>query len=85
MTADKLGPTESLECCCCGGGTRGRQWHNRDTGYGMCVSCIAYVKKRGMPDEEILENYGHKGVHYDVEVAERVKSALIFHFAGNWK
>lgn len=73
MTADKLGPTESLECCCCGGGTRGRQWHNRDTGYGMCVACIKYVKDRGMSDEEILSNYGHKGVHYDVGANEALQ------------
>jgi hypothetical protein len=39
-TAAAIGPARWLLCSCCGAETRGRQWHNRDTGYGLCVSCI---------------------------------------------
>lgn len=60
-------PIRELGCCCCGNSTRGRQWWNRDTGYGICPSCIEYVKKQGESDEQIAESYGVKGVHYDVE------------------
>ena len=28
-----------LICCCCNGETYGRQWYNRDTGYGLCSRC----------------------------------------------
>jgi hypothetical protein len=59
---------ESLTCCCCGGGARGRQWHNRDTGYGMCVPCITYVRKQGMTEAEIKDCYGIEGVHWGVPV-----------------
>lgn len=55
-----------LECCCCGSGTLGRQWWNRDTGYGMCPSCIAFVRRKGMSEEEIQCNYGMEGVHWNL-------------------
>ena len=28
-----------LVCCCCGSHTLGRQWWNRDQGFGLCPSC----------------------------------------------
>ena len=55
----------SLECCCCGGGLVGRQWHNRDTGYGLCLGCIDYCM-RGETVETFERNYGLRGVHYDL-------------------
>lgn len=55
----------SLECCCCGGGLVGRQWHNRDTGYGLCLGCIDYCM-RGETVETFERNYGLHGVHYDL-------------------
>lgn len=59
----------SLSCCCCGGWIeRGRQWHNRDTGYGMCVLCIAYVRKKGMGQAEIEDLYGLEDVHWGLEL-----------------
>ena len=54
---------EHKTCCCCGAATIGEQWHNRDLGYGMCESCIVYVRSKGMSDTEILDLYGVKGVH----------------------
>ena len=29
-----------LTCACCGERARGRQWWNRDTGYGVCSRCF---------------------------------------------
>ena len=60
-----VSPIRSLECCCCGNRTRGRQWFNRDTGYGLCVACVEYCK-RGISDDEFRSYYGERGVHFDV-------------------
>src|SRR5690554_239123 len=32
---------QRLRCACCGDMTRGRQWHNRDKGFGLCPRCAA--------------------------------------------
>lgn len=52
-----------LICCCCGGLTRGKQWHNRDKGYGLCSKCAKWLKTRETP-EEMTENYGVEGINY---------------------
>jgi hypothetical protein len=57
-------PVRWLTCNCCGAHTRGRQWFNRDTGYGMCVACIAFVRKQGMSEAEIHDLYGAEGIHW---------------------
>lgn len=54
-----------LHCSCCGNGTAGRQWHNRDTGFGLCRNCIDFCH-RNETDEEFKSCYGERGVHYDV-------------------
>jgi hypothetical protein len=55
---------ESLTCCCCGSGLKGRQWWNRDTGFGLCNGCIAFV---GIKDgEDYADSYGHRGIHWGV-------------------
>lgn len=55
----------SLECCCCGGGAgKWKQHFNRDTGYGVCASCVKWMKERGTSDAEIAENYGKEGVNW---------------------
>ena len=59
-----VGPVLTLECNCCAAATRGRQWWNRDTGYGMCMSCIEWVRSRGMKEEESQNLYGIEGVHW---------------------
>lgn len=61
-------PIRELECCCCGQDTIGRQWWNRDTGYGLCVKCIPYVSK-GQTQEEIESCYGKEGIHYNINPA----------------
>jgi len=62
---DRGAPVRRLLCCCCGMSTRGRQWHDRDTGYGVCMPCIDWAKARGntSPDE-LLNYYGAEGIHY---------------------
>lgn len=54
-----------LTCACCGSETRGRQWHNRDKGYGLCPDCIEFVSKNETP-EAVESMYGKRGTHYDL-------------------
>ena len=56
---------KSLICCCCGERAYGKQWWNRDKGFGLCVRCIPIVN-RGISEQEMESNYGKRGVHYDV-------------------
>lgn len=55
----------TLACCCCGSDTEGRQWHNRDTGYGLCEHCIDHATT-GMSTEEVESAYGKYGIHYGI-------------------
>ena len=59
------GPVRILHCCCCGAATRGRQWYNRDTGYGLCRGCVDRCSRNETP-EEVKSLYGVRGVHYDL-------------------
>ena len=63
---DESKPVRRLICSCCGAATRGRQWHNRDTGYGLCNRCIDYVATR---TEDMDRSHGVLGVHYGLEGA----------------
>jgi hypothetical protein len=69
-------PVRNLECCCCGETTRGRQWWNRDTGYGMCLKCIAYVRSHGDTDEQIHDCYGVEGVHWNIDENPEMREEL---------
>jgi hypothetical protein len=53
---------EHLTCCCCGNGLWGRQWWNRDTGYGLCNGCIEYCGVK--PNEDYNRSYGYRGIHF---------------------
>lgn len=56
-----------LICAVCGASTRGRQWWNRDTGYGICESCA--VEEEARPcnaDGQMRSLYGERGIHYGV-------------------
>ncbi len=65
-------PIQRLSCCCCGEYTRGRQWWNRDTGFGLCPECAEWIKTKGCySDEEFKSIYGIDGVHYNVEGGRR--------------
>ncbi len=57
--------TRHMLCPCCGGRTIGRQWHNQDTGYGLCKNCIDYCTPR-IGEDSMKSVYGVRGVHYDL-------------------
>jgi len=58
-------PIKSLTCCCCGERTKGRQWFNRDNGFGICGSCISKIERK--EDAETVKNcYGVRGIHYNI-------------------
>lgn len=61
---------KTLQCCCCGNGTQGRQWWNRDKGFGLCVSCAERISKTESP-EYMKECYGIEGVHYSIKEEKR--------------
>ena len=63
----KLAKVQTLICCCCGDSTKGRQWFNRDQGYGLCPDCIIDCHAQGSNDA-----YGVEGVHYNLEAAEEI-------------
>lgn len=50
-------------CCICGSGTKGKQWWNRDTGYGCCEQCIVEELARNS-EELVTDYYGKPGVHH---------------------
>lgn len=58
-------PLIKLICSCCYAYTYGRQWYNRDTGFGLCASCATWLRTRESA-EAMKENYGIAGVHYEV-------------------
>lgn len=61
-------PVVNLTCAVCGNGTRGRQWYNRDTGYGLCPRCAEWLRSRkNETPASIRECYGIQGVHYEVQ------------------
>lgn len=74
MTGDKERRTVSsgdvpvlvLACCCCYEDTRGRQWHGRDFGFGLCDECIEIVGAEGVPLGGTHAAYGVRGVHWDL-------------------
>ena len=61
--SDKI---KRLSCCCCGSETKGQQWYNRDTGYGLCDRCAGWLEGKNTTPEEMKSCYGEKGVHYCV-------------------
>lgn len=52
-----------LDCCVCGGGSHGRQWWNRDDGYGICDRCAPEQAEIEGP-KRMESLYGVQGVHY---------------------
>lgn len=62
------GPPRRMLCSCCGGVTSGRQWSNRDTGHGLCISCVDQCM-RGETVESFTSKYGRRGVNFDLQPA----------------
>lgn len=65
-----LDPPVILRCCCCGSIFKGRQWHNRDAGYGLCNGCVDFCRARNT-EQTMLRCYGVYGVHYGVKMGGR--------------
>lgn len=65
-------PIKTLYCCCCGQLTKGRQWWNQDTGYGLCNRCIPW-KKKDYDCSEMERTYGKEGIHYNLPEKKRVQ------------
>ena len=42
--APHTGPVVRMRCACCDGWCYGRQWHNRDTGFGLCGDCATWLR-----------------------------------------
>lgn len=57
-----------LTCACCGESTKGRQYWNRDTGFGLCDSCADYIEEKE-GKEYLVQNYGKDGIHIRVKGA----------------
>lgn len=59
-------PTRRLTCCVCGEPCQGRQWWNRDTGYGLCQACGDTITlTHGAAEAEDMA--GKRGVHWDIK------------------
>lgn len=60
------GTLRYLRCSCCGDDAgRWKQWHNRDTGYGVCLRCVTWFRQDGRETEdEIRRNYGIEGENW---------------------
>lgn len=55
-----------LRCCCCGCETRGRQWWNRDRGFGLCPTCADEYYK---DPREAQSMAGERGYNWDIKDA----------------
>lgn len=54
-----------MTCCCCGDyAGRFEQWHNRDSGYGICATCVDWLRNEGTTEECIKDLYGVEGVNF---------------------
>jgi hypothetical protein len=56
-----------LICNCCGCSTKGKQWWNRDKGYGLCKSCGEWKLKQGQSIEMVQEDAGIRGINWDIK------------------
>jgi hypothetical protein len=60
-----------LICAVCGAGCLGRQWYNRDKGFGLCVACACHLANETRETaESIRDMFGVRGVHYAIPVRD---------------
>ncbi|MPQ56255.1 hypothetical protein [Duganella sp. FT27W] len=62
-----MAKVQQLTCACCGSYHKGRQWWNRDDGYGLCNDCIDDCVTDPMDFLEAGASYGVPGYHYDID------------------
>lgn len=74
------GTLRYLRCSCCGEAAgRWKQWHNKDTGYGVCLRCVTWMRQEGRETEENIRRlYGVEGENWGarVKVYERTYRAV---------
>ena len=62
-----VGKPRSKLCACCGARTAPlMQFHNQDTGYGLCSDCADWIETREGA-EYIAAHYGQRGVHIETK------------------
>jgi hypothetical protein len=66
FVSTKETPIRGMTCACCGDWCRGRQWHNRDTGRGVCPTCAERIKDKEGKDY-MAECFGAEGHNYNVK------------------
>lgn len=55
-----------LRCAVCGASVLGRQWWNRDEGFGVCVPCAErHTIWNGVEYTRLL--FGSDGYHYNLQ------------------
>lgn len=61
-----------LSCCVCGddAGQHAQHW-NRDTGFGICKSCVAWLRSRDTSETEIADLYGIEGLNFEAAQPQR--------------
>lgn len=64
-----MGIKRNLTCACCGrdAGRHEQHW-NRDTGYGICPSCVGWLLRVGESPEQVERDYGKEGINYGKQV-----------------
>lgn len=63
----KLRRPRTLTCCCCDSDTKGRQWWNRDEGYGLCNDCIVANGVKDVLMGSVAQSFGVRGIHWDIQ------------------
>lgn len=64
--------TRFLTCACCNGHAgRWQQWHNQDTGFGLCARCADWIHRRGMDAATLTQTYGKAGIHREAAAFEK--------------
>ena len=62
-----VGKPRSKLCACCGTRTTPlMQFHNQDTGYGLCSDCADWIETREGADY-VAAHYGQRGVHIEAK------------------
>lgn len=57
---------KTLLCNCCDSYTKGRQYWNRDTGYGICPECAkSQIERYGI--ESVEFDNGKEGIHFNIK------------------
>lgn len=62
----------ALICACCNERCLGKQWWNRDTGFGACPRC-AY----NADQDEVRSLYGNAGEHYAAELTKECQPGML--------